>query len=77
MGKTMHLVLSIEGVLSRTDRELKRDHCTWITRDDGSRFTPTELRTELCKALAAGFKVLPMSKECKHLPDGTCPGHET
>lgn len=72
---TQHLVLCIEGVLSRTDRELKRDYCKWITREDGTRFTPTELRVELCKALADGFKVLPTSKDCKHNPDGSCPGH--
>jgi hypothetical protein len=79
MGKVkhIHLVLSIEGVLSRSDRELKSDHCKWITRADGSRMTPTELRTELCKALAAGMKVIPMSSKCKHNPDGTCPGHES
>jgi len=75
MSRHIHLVVDIHGVLSRTDRELKKDHCKWITPDGGGRFTPTELRTELCKMLAKGMEFLPTTCPSP-LPNGRCPGHE-
>lgn len=75
MSTHIHLVVDIHGVLSRTDRELKSDHCKWMKRDDGTVMTPTELRVELCKMLAAGMTVVPTSCPSP-LPDGRCPGHK-
>jgi len=73
--RNIHIVVDIRGVLSRSDRELKSDHCKWITRIDGSKYTPTELRVELCKLLAKGLDVIPASGCDDYDPSGRCRGH--
>lgn len=73
--RNIHLRVDIHGVLSRTDRELKRDHMKWIT-DGGKPYkTPTEFRVALCKELAAGRLYLPCGCPTP-TPLGNCPGHE-
>lgn len=76
MRKTIHMVTCIEGVLSRTDREMKRQgYLKFITHDNGKQFaTPTELRVALCKLLAAGMKFIPMGCPTPN-DDGSCPRH--
>lgn len=56
---TRHLCVSIDGVLSYSDAQLRRDHCTWMKRNDGSTMTPTELRVALCWWKAKGFDAMP------------------
>lgn len=75
MKTRRHIVTSIEGVLSRSDAELKADYCPHMTRPDGTVMTPTQLRTELCKMLAAGFEVLPGSTCDDYDATGRCKGH--
>jgi hypothetical protein len=74
MNKRVHFCISIDGVLRHSDAQLRKDHCTWITRDDGSKMTPTELRTMFCEWKARGFDAVPT---CDNYDDrGHCKGHE-
>lgn len=72
----VHMVADIEGILSRSDRELKKNYLASITEDDGKRFaTPTALRVALCKLLASGQKFIPMGCPTPNA-DGSCPRHD-
>lgn len=77
MSKTIHMCLSVRGVLKYSPRELRRA-CTWILKADGSMHTPDSLREALMDELAEGHEVLPMSSKCEGFDYKTgCPGHET
>jgi hypothetical protein len=77
-GKTIHMGLSVRGVICRTNAELKRDYCKWITRKDGSTMTPDQLRDTFMDLLAEGKEVIPIGKcdnwdfkeGCKGHPSG-------
>lgn len=75
MSRTMHCCLSVRGALNWPKREMKKN-CNWIKKDDGSRFTPDELRDALMDELAKGHEVIPMGPcdnfDYKH----GCRGHE-
>ncbi len=77
MPRTVHVCLSVRGALNWSRRELKRA-TRWIFRDDGSRYTPDELREALMDELAQGHEVIPMAQECEGFDysGGGCPGHE-
>ncbi|MBL8968252.1 MAG: hypothetical protein JNG85_14695 [Spirochaetaceae bacterium] len=71
-----HMCMSVRGILSRSNRELKR-MLPMFTRDDGSHYATTDqLRDALLDEIAKGHEVLPMGK-CDNFDwkDG-CKGHE-
>lgn len=72
--RRVHMCVSISGVLKKTDAQLKRDHCKWITRDDGSTMTPQELREWFMVWRNEGFEAVPT---CDWYDErGHCKGHE-
>lgn len=73
-AKRIHLCVSIDGVLRWPDARLLKDHCKWITRADGSRMTPTQLRTMFCEWKARGFEAIPTCEDYDER--GHCRGHE-
>lgn len=75
MGRTIHVSQSVRGALRWSPREF-RAATEWITKSDGSRFTPEGLREALMDELAQGHEFLPMG-ECEGFdPKTGCPGHE-
>lgn len=74
-AKTIHCCLSVRGALRWSAKEMK-DACKWISKPDGGRFTPDELRNEFMNLLADGNEVIPMG-ECDDFdPKTGCRGHE-
>ena len=74
-GRIIHMGLSVRGVLCRTDSELKRDYCKWITRKDGSSMTPAQLREAFMDMLSEGKEFVPMG-QCDNWDFKTgCKGH--
>lgn len=76
MGRTIHVSLSVRGALKWSPKEF-RDATEWITKPDGSRFTPAELREALMDKLAQGHEFLPMGGCEGFDPKKGCPGHVT
>lgn len=76
MPKTIHLCVSVRGMLRWDRRETKRNLKS-ITKKDGSRYgSVEEFRNALMDELAAGREVLPMGP-CDGFDFKTgCPGHE-
>jgi len=76
MSKTIHLCVSVRGMLNWNKAEMKRG-LKWITKKDGSRYVSVdELRNALMNELAQGHEVLPTG-ECEGFDYKTgCPGHE-
>jgi hypothetical protein len=75
MSKTIHMCLSVRGVLKWPARDLKRA-TTWIKKPDGGRFTVDELRDALLDELVQGHEVIPFG-DCPTFDFKTgCPGHE-
>lgn len=74
--RTIHLVISVRGMLNWSNAEFKRN-LKWITKDDGSRYTSvTELRNALMDELAQGHEVLKMGECDNHDWKKGCRGHE-
>jgi len=77
MGRTIHMSLSVRGALKWPPAKF-REATEWITKSDGSRFTPAELRDALLDELAQGHEVIPMAENCEGFDFKTgCPGHVT
>ena len=78
MSTTVHLCISVRGMLNWPNAEAKRN-LKWITKEDGTRYSSVhELRNALMDELAKGHEKLPMSKECdRHDWKEGCLGHET
>jgi hypothetical protein len=74
--KTIHLCVSVRGLLHHSDREL-RNFLKWITGDGGKPFASvTALRAALMEELSQGNEVLPTGP-CEGFDYKTgCPGHE-
>jgi hypothetical protein len=71
----IHVSLSVRGALKWPPAKL-REATEWITKPDGSRFTPAELRDALLDELAQGHEVIPMAENCEGFDFKTgCPGH--
>jgi hypothetical protein len=69
-GKTIHVCVSIEGLLSR------RDRITHMLKD-GRELDDGEARVELLRLFAQGVRVLPCGERCEGFSDvDGCPGHE-
>lgn len=77
-GQIIHFGISVRGVISSTNTELKDTHCKWITRKDGSRMTPDQLREAFRDLLSEGIETIPIGecsnwdykKGCKGHPSG-------
>jgi hypothetical protein len=77
MSKTIHLVVSVRGMLNWSNAESKRN-LKWITKKDGSRYgSVDELRNALMDELAQGHEVLPTGECDNHDWKTGCQGHET
>jgi hypothetical protein len=75
VGRTIHLAVSVRGLLAKSPAQLRSD-TAWITRKDGSRYTEPELRAALMEEVAQGTELLPM-QECEGFDFKTgCPGHQ-
>lgn len=76
-GKTIHMCISVRGMLNWDRRETKRN-LKWVTRDDGTPFRSIEeFRNSLIDEISKGHEVLPMSSECDKFDYKTgCLGHE-
>lgn len=75
MSRTIHMCLSVRGALNWDRRRLK-NATKWITRSDGTRYTPDQLRSALMDELAAGNEVIPMGACDDFDPKTGCRGHE-
>lgn len=78
MSQTIHICISVRGMLNWSKAEAKRNMKS-ITKSDGTHYRDfDELRHELMNELAAGHEVLPMGEPCEGFDYKTgCPGHET
>lgn len=76
MSKTIHLCVSVRGLLNHSKSEMKRD-LKWITDGDGKKFPSVDaLKHALMDELAKGHEVLPTCP-CEGFDYKTgCPGHE-
>jgi hypothetical protein len=73
---TIHMCLSIRGVLSWPWRDFKRQFKGVFTGDDGRVLTPEQARDYLLDELSKGHKVLPTGP-CEGFNYETgCPGHK-
>lgn len=73
---THHMCQSVTGPLTNWSAAEWRAATRYITRDDGSRFTPSDLRAAFVNELAQGHKVIPLGKPCEGFSYETgCPGH--
>jgi hypothetical protein len=72
----MHMSQSVRGPLLNWDYQDWADATTWITRDDGTRMTPLELKAAFLEHLAQGHLVIPVG-ECSNFDyTSGCKGHE-
>ena len=78
MSKTVHMCVSVRGMLNWSTAETKRQ-LKFITTKDGNRFSSVdEFRNELMDELSRGHEVLPLGEACEgfNYKNG-CPGHES
>lgn len=76
MSQTIHLCVSVRGLLHHSTAEARRD-LKWIAKNDGTHYASIhELRNALMDELAQGHEVLPTGP-CEGFDYKTgCPGHE-
>jgi hypothetical protein len=71
----IHASLSVRGALYWGKREL-RDATAWIKRDDGTRYTTSELRDALMDELSKGHEFIRIG-DCDNFdPKKGCLGHD-
>lgn len=77
MSKTIHMCVSVRGMLNWSPAETRRQIKS-ITKSDGSRYQSIgEFRNALLDEIAAGHEVLPLGDKCEGFDYKTgCPGHE-
>lgn len=78
MSRTIHMCISVRGMLNWSDAETRRNLKS-IKKDDGTRFADIrEFRRMLMDELAAGHEKLPLhNPPCEGFDYRTgCPGHE-
>ena len=77
VSTTIHLVISVRGMLRWTAAETKRNLRS-ITKSDGTRYASVdEFRNALMDELAKGHEVLPTGECDKHDWKTGCQGHES
>lgn len=71
----VHMCQSIRGPLTNWKTKDWANACRWITKPDGSKFTPQELKQSFLDELALGHEVIPVG-ECDNFDykEG-CKGH--
>ena len=76
MSKTIHMCVSVRGMLNWPKREFNRA-MKYTTKSDGTKFASVEeFKNSLYDELAKGHEVLPTG-ECEGFDYKTgCPGHE-
>jgi len=77
-GKTVHLCVSVRGMLHWSPAETKRNLRS-ITKSDGTRYASVEeFRSDLMDELVRGHEVIPCGEPCKGFDyKKGCPGHES
>lgn len=77
MPKTIHMCVSVRGMLNWSRVDAKRNMKS-ITKSDGTRYASfDELKNELYDELAKGHEVLPLGEPCEGFDyKKGCPGHE-
>ena len=76
MSTTIHLVVSVRGMLNWSTKESKRN-LKWITDKDGKHYPSVNaLRNALMDELAQGHEVLPTGECDRHDWKKGCLGHE-
>jgi hypothetical protein len=77
MSRTIHLCVSVRGMLNWSTSETKRNLKSF-TKSDGTRYSDIhEFRNALMDELSRGREVLPMGEACEGFDYKTgCPGHE-
>jgi hypothetical protein len=73
-GQTIHMSLSVRGALN-WDKKRFKDACKWITKKDGTPFSPSGLREMFMDLLSEGKEVIPIG-DCDNFDFKTgCKGH--
>lgn len=73
-AKTVHMSLSIRGMLMKPTREFNRASKAFTT-DDGRPMTPQQVRSSLLELLGKGHEVMPLG-ECDNFDKKKgCRGH--
>ena len=77
MSRTVHMCVSVRGMLHWSPAETKRNLRS-ITKSDGTRFASVaEFRAALMDELVRGHEVIPMGESCEGFDyKKGCPGHE-
>lgn len=74
--KTIHMCQSITGPLMNWGKREWKQATGYITRSDGSKFTPDELKAAFIEELSQGHEVIPIG-ECDNFDyKKGCLGHE-
>ena len=77
MSTTIHLVVSVRGMLNWSTAESKRN-LKWITDKDGNKYPSVNaLRNALMDELEQGHEVLPTGECDRHDWKKGCLGHES
>ena len=75
MSTSRHMVVSVRGLLHRSDCELQQD-MSWITKDGGEKYgSVREMREALMDQLSQGHEVLPTGPCDNHDWKTGCQGH--
>lgn len=70
-----HLCQSVRGPLTNWKPKDWKSATKWMTKLDGTRYTPHELKQVFLDLLASGHEVIPIS-ECDNFdPKSGCKGH--
>lgn len=71
-----HLCQSVRGPLTNWGKREWKDATKWITKADGSKYEPFELKQAFLDELAQGHEVIPIGPECDNFDwkEG-CQGH--
>jgi hypothetical protein len=76
MTRTYHLSQSITGPLTNWDAADWKQACKYMTRNDGTKMTPEELRAAFVAELAQGHEVVPIGEACDNFDwKKGCQGH--
>jgi hypothetical protein len=77
MARTIHMCISVRGMLNWNRVDAKRNMKS-ITKRDGTHYASfEELKHELYDELAKGHEVLPLGEACEGFDyKKGCPGHE-
>lgn len=76
MRKKIHMCQSVVGPLKNWSKREWKSATSYMTKDDGSRYTPDELKAEFLRLYGEGIHVIPLG-DCDNFDDKTgCRGHD-